>query len=80
MTMQNDFLKTPGLTLTIWQAEKRFGADRPTCDAILGALVDARVLARTKSGYTRFFPKQTVRDTGADTSALSKEHVGIAAA
>jgi hypothetical protein len=58
MTMQNEFLSTPGLTLTISQAETRFGVDQPTCEAILGALVDARVLARTRSGYTRFFPSQ----------------------
>jgi hypothetical protein len=80
MTMQNEFLGTPGLTLTTSQAEKRFGADAPECEAILGALVDARVLARTTGGYTRFFPRQMVRPTGTDTSAPGRAQVGIAAA
>jgi len=79
MTMQKEFLGTPGLTLTATQAEKRFRADKQTCEAILGALVDASVLARTTSGYVRFFPRQ-VRDTGASTSARRREHVGTAAA
>jgi len=80
MTMQKEFLRTPGLTLTISQAEKRFRADKQTCEAILGALVDASVLARTTSGYIRFFPRQMVRDTGASTSARRRGHVGTAAA
>jgi hypothetical protein len=56
MKIQNDFLDTPSLTLTLSQAQKRFGADEITCEAVLRALVDAGVLATTSDGaYVRFF-------------------------
>lgn len=58
MQIQNAFLSTPGLTLSPPDAVRRFGADRLTCDAILSALVDARVLRRTPAGaYARAFPQ-----------------------
>ena len=60
MTIQNDFLDFPGLRLTVSQAQKRFGTDEMTCEAVLGALVDAHVLARTPDGsYVRFFPRNS---------------------
>ncbi len=37
--IQADVLENPGLTLTLDEAERRFRADRPTCDAVLTALV-----------------------------------------
>jgi hypothetical protein len=56
--MQDDFLKSPTLKLTAHEAEQRFRVDRATCEAILGALVEAHVLARTREGtYARFFPR-----------------------
>ena len=56
--MQEDYLDTPLLHLTVDEAEARFGADVETCQAILDTLVDARVLARTAEGaYVRFFPR-----------------------
>jgi DNA-binding IclR family transcriptional regulator len=56
--MQNEYLDTPYLPLTVREAEQRFGADGTTCQAILDTLVDARVLARTEDGeYVRFFPR-----------------------
>jgi hypothetical protein len=56
--MQNEFLDTPTLDLTLAEAERRFGADDVTCAAVLGALVDAGVLARTPGGtYVRFVPR-----------------------
>ena len=39
-------------------AAQRFGTDRETCEAVLGALVNSGVLARTDDGgYVRFFPR-----------------------
>ena len=56
--MQGDFLDAPALTLALPDAERRFGVDRVTCEAVLGALVDSQVLARTRDGaYVRFFPR-----------------------
>ena len=58
MRMQDDFLKSATLTLTVPEAEQRFRVDRTTCEAVLGALVEAHVLARTREGtYARFFPR-----------------------
>lgn len=57
VTIQNAFLDTPGLELTLEEARMIFGADRTTCRAILHALVDASVLTRTPNGaYARLFP------------------------
>jgi hypothetical protein len=57
MQIQDAFLSAPGLTLSPLDAVRRFGADHLTCDAILNALVDARVLRRTSAGaYERAFP------------------------
>jgi hypothetical protein len=56
--VQGEFLETPTLRLTLPQAERRFGIDRVSCEAVLGALVDAHVLARSADGrYARFFPR-----------------------
>jgi DNA-binding IclR family transcriptional regulator len=57
MRMQGDFLERPALRLTVRDAERRFGADRETCEAVLGTLVNAGVLARSDDGgYVRFWP------------------------
>lgn len=58
MRIQGAFLEAPALHLTLPEAERRFAIDRRSCEAVLGALVDARVLARSADGrYTRFFPR-----------------------
>jgi hypothetical protein len=58
--IQNDFLDSPALTMTSGQTQRRFNIDGATCDAVLGLLVDATVLARTPDGaFVRFFPRQT---------------------
>jgi hypothetical protein len=62
MRVQNDYLETPGLTLTLHDARRRFGVDEIMCRAILEVLVDAGVLARTLKGtYVRFFPRLVPR-------------------
>jgi hypothetical protein len=40
----------PGLRLTPEQARRLWRLDETACDAVLGALVDARFLARTRDG------------------------------
>jgi hypothetical protein len=57
--IQDAFLNQPTLQLTLTAAARQFGLDRFTCRAVLGALVDAHVLARTQDGrYHRHFPRQ----------------------
>lgn len=53
--IQNDFLESSRLTLTLDQAQRRFAIDRTTCAAVLDLLVDASVLGRTpEGGFARF--------------------------
>jgi hypothetical protein len=57
MQIEGEFLVVPGLRLTVSQAQRHFGADGITCEAILDALVDAGVLFKTADRvYGRFFP------------------------
>ena len=74
MRMQSDFLDVPTLTLTLPQAQQRFGVDDVTCEAVLWALVDAGVLANVRGGgYVRLFPRR------AGTGAPPSPFVGHAA-
>lgn len=59
LRVQDAFLDSPTLQVTLPQAQREFGMDAFTCHAVLGALVDAHVLARTRDGvYLRHFPRQ----------------------
>lgn len=59
LRIENGFLDTPGLALTLPTAQQQFGVDPTTCKAVLDALVDARVLAQTRAGaYVRHFPRR----------------------
>jgi len=40
----------PGLRLTARQAQRLWRMDERACDAVLGALVDSRFVARTRDG------------------------------
>jgi hypothetical protein len=57
--VQGEYIEMPGLRLTPAQAQRLWGLDRAACDALLGALVDAKFLFRTRDGafvrseYTR---------------------------
>jgi hypothetical protein len=52
-----DFLGHPALVLTPSQAARRFSLDADACTAILAALLNGGVLAKTQEGgYTTFFP------------------------
>jgi hypothetical protein len=48
--VQGEFLEMPGLRLTTPQARRLWGLDAAQCDALLGALVDANFLFRTRDG------------------------------
>ena len=48
--VQGEFLEMPGLRLTKAQARRLWGLDQADCDALLGALVDAKFLFRTRDG------------------------------
>ena len=48
--IRGEFLEMPGLRLTAEQAQRLWRLDQTSCNAVLGALVDARFLARTRDG------------------------------
>jgi hypothetical protein len=48
--VRGEFLEMPGLRLTAEQARRLWRLDETACEAVLGALVDARFLARTRDG------------------------------
>ena len=48
--VQGEFIEMPGLRLTPAQAQRLWGLDRVACDTLLGALVDAKFLFRTRDG------------------------------
>jgi len=50
LRIRGEFLEMPGLRLTAQQAQRLWRLDETSCDAVLGALVDARFLARTRDG------------------------------
>jgi Fic family protein len=45
-----EFLEMPGLKLTIHQAQRLWGIDRATCEALIEELTACRFLARTRDG------------------------------
>jgi DNA-binding IclR family transcriptional regulator len=58
LRIENNFLDRPGLALTLAKVQRRFGIDKKTCAAVLGALVEAQVLTQTHKGaYIRYFPR-----------------------
>ncbi len=53
--VQGEFLEMPGLRLTEAQACRMWGLEKAACEALLGALVDAKFLYRTRDGaFMRF--------------------------
>lgn len=61
MRVQTAFLENPMLSLTLPAAQRRFGVDEVTCAAVLGALVDERVLIERGGAYSRHFPRPALR-------------------
>ena len=48
--VQGEFLEMPGLRVTKAQARRLWGLDAASCDALLGALVEANFLFKTRYG------------------------------
>jgi hypothetical protein len=48
--VKGEYLEMPGLRLTEAQARRLWNLDHASCSALLGALVDARFLFRTRDG------------------------------
>jgi hypothetical protein len=48
--VKGEYLEMPGLRLTPAQAQRLWGLDRESCQALLGALVDAKFLYKTQDG------------------------------
>jgi hypothetical protein len=48
--IKGEYLEMPGHRLTVAQAQRLWGLDRAMCDAVLGALVDAKFLIRNRGG------------------------------
>jgi hypothetical protein len=61
--IQNEFLDTPGLALTVHGATRRLRIGTVTCRALLDVLVDARVLRNRAGVYVRYFPSRVPRRT-----------------
>ena len=48
--IQGEFVEMPGLRLTAAQAQRLWGLEKDVCNALLGALVDAKFLSQTRDG------------------------------
>ena len=51
--IRGEYLEIPGLHLTRPQAQRLWGLDSRTCDALLGSLVRSGFLAETSGQYAR---------------------------
>jgi hypothetical protein len=71
--IQGEFVEMPGLRLTAAQAQRLWGLERDLCNALLGALVDAKFLAQTRDG-------SFVRLDGAGPSNVNVRHGRMAVA
>lgn len=66
--IQGEYLEMPGLRLTPAQAQRLWGLERDVCDALLGALVDAKFLAQTRDGaFVRMEGARAAHVAGAPT-------------
>ena len=73
--VKGEFLEMPGLRLTEAQARRLWGLDDESCAALLGALIDANFLFRTRDGaFMRVEHPEPVKAT------LRTRHNKIAAA
>jgi len=67
--IQGEYVEMPGLRLTPAQARRLWGLERDVCDAMLGALVDAKFLSQTRDGAY-------VRTEGARANAVTSAQRG----
>jgi hypothetical protein len=70
MHIQEEFMRTPAVRMTLNQIARRLNASAGLCKAVLSVLVDARVLAQTPGGvYERFYPRPVMLPRAARASA-----------
>ena len=70
--VQGEFLEMPGLRVTDAQARRLWGLDAASCDALLGALVEAKFLFKTRDGaFMRVESATAVRATRSRTIAAA---------
>jgi hypothetical protein len=73
--IQGEYVEMPGLRLTPAQAQRLWGLERDVCNALLGALVDAKFLAQTRDGaFIRLDgarPTQFTKVRGGQTLAVA---------
>ncbi len=50
LRVRAEFLEMPGLKLTLRQAERLWGLDSATCEALVESLTESKFLARTREG------------------------------
>jgi hypothetical protein len=75
--IQQAFLDTPGLRLTLSQVRRRFSTDATACSAVLSVLVEAGVLMRTSQGqYTRLLPRTAYAPEFRGTAASGRDSFG----
>jgi len=67
--IQGEFVEMPGLRLTAPQAQRLWGLEREVCNALLGALVDAKFLLQTRDGaFIRIEGARPTRLTNVNSS------------
>ena len=78
--IQQAFLDSPGLKLTLAQVRRQFFTDATTCSAVLDVLVEAGVLMRTSTGqYARLLPRTPFApEFRADDASLDQMSTGVA--
>jgi hypothetical protein len=65
--IRGEFLEMPGLRLTLEQVQRLCGVERTLCQAVLGALVDAKFLCVKSNGaYARVTDGEVPRSAKAD--------------
>ena len=70
MHIQEEFMRTPAVRMTLNQIARRLNASAGLCKAVLSVLVDSRVLAQTAGGvYERFYPRPLMLSRAARASA-----------
>ena len=70
MQIQEEFLRTPAVRLTLNQIARQVNASVGLCKAVLRVLVDARVLAETRGGvFARFVPQAAAMPRASRASA-----------
>jgi hypothetical protein len=70
--VQGEFLEMPGLRLTEAQARRLWNLDEASCATVLGALIEANFLFRTRDGaFMRMEPGSPVKTTTRSRNSIA---------